>query len=106
MSWDSCPTCPLCAWSSRYHPPENRAAEFAEHVALHSMFEVVVALIAALGVRGPAQPRACSKVGYPDEQQATRALLKAWRNPSPRRREIRSYRCDRCAYWHLTSKPS
>lgn len=49
----------------------------------------------------------CSKFGYRDEIAAKLALAKVRHKDSSRRpkTEARTYRCDRCHRWHLTSKP-
>lgn len=53
----------------------------------------------------------CTKVRYPDEAWAKRALVKIWRTKdffgdrAERRQECRAYECHLCGGWHLTSKP-
>src|SRR5690242_12008386 len=96
--------CPLCPrWTAACYPEAERAERWADHIAGHSMIEAILAL---LRVREPKPPKPCPKVGYPSEQVATQTLLAAWRRRSPIRRETRSYHCQDCGYWHLTSKPA
>ncbi len=95
--------CPVCLnWSDHCYPASEKAERLADHIAEHSMLDCVLALMRPAA---PVERKACPKVGYPDEQAATAALLHAWRHPSPRRRERRYYRCD-CGYFHLTSQPA
>ncbi|QXQ14431.1 hypothetical protein [Skermania piniformis] len=58
------------------------------------------------GLPPPRNITACTtgKLGYPDRDTAEAYLASMDRNNS-RRREQRSYRCQFCGNWHLTSRP-
>lgn len=98
--------CPVCRRSG-YITRSGIEAHLAED---HS--PAVLAAELALRVFHPvAEPTSkppaitCSKVGYPSEDEALRALLSTWRARGPRRNETRAYLCDRCPKWHLTKQP-
>lgn len=93
--------CPLCSWSGRCYPEVEQADRFAAHVASHSMYEAIIALL-----RPSPTPVPCEKIGYPSPESAAHALLHTWQTGLLHRRERRTYQCSACGYWHLTSKPS
>lgn len=46
------------------------------------------------------------KARYRTQTAAENVLARIWAKPRPGRRlETRTYQCDHCAGWHLTSKP-
>lgn len=113
--------CPICEWETTVQADRTALDKtLADHIAdthsaisvahaLRSMTEKLTAaenVIRNLMTNAQASQRRCGKIGYPDEPTASRELLKAWRGNNARRAERRAYRCDRCPYWHLTSKES
>lgn len=106
--------CPICP--ARHFSPQDSA----EHVAeAHTLLDATEAAImwrekarAASAREHVANERAamivvCAKTGYPSKEQAQSMLrsvsLSRARTINPRV-EQRTYRCDRCRYWHLTSE--
>lgn len=47
----------------------------------------------------------CSKRGWLTKREAKRELRSCRESPHEWRRECRTYRCNRCGLYHLTSQP-
>lgn len=92
--------CPVCG---RSIPTSSLLEHLQGHSTKVLAEELLVALdkVATQARRADLQRR-CTKVPFPDEEEATRALLSTWGVEG--RKEIRVYRCGLCKRWHLTSK--
>jgi C4-type Zn-finger protein len=44
------------------------------------------------------------KICYKDQKEAIVGLHKIQNAPTDGKKPVRAYKCDRCPYWHLTSK--
>jgi hypothetical protein len=99
------PKCPICRL--RQH------GELLDHLADQHSTRVLAEELLASMERTTAAQRAlndarqmCRKRPFPSEADALQALLQGWQSRSPKRKEIRAYRCDQCPdAWHLTSRP-
>jgi hypothetical protein len=47
----------------------------------------------------------CTKHCYVSENEAQQAIDHCMKRPRNRPKQLRSYECPRCGFWHLTSKP-
>jgi hypothetical protein len=87
--------CPLC----------KRPYLTAEGIVEHLVNDHTPAVVAEeLVNRYVAGANRCGKKCFPNQAGAERVLILNTISTSPRRREIRSYKCNQCAgSWHLTS---
>lgn len=53
----------------------------------------------------PLVPFICEKKTYPTQADAKRALAKIRTDEGEHKKPIRTYECEKCSGWHLTSKP-
>lgn len=100
------PRCPACR--RVYQTVDSLCRHLIDD---HSTKVLAEELIKALGREASArraltQEQACGKVRYGTEEAASQALLAAWRSRSTKRRELRSYLCERCGGYHLSSRPA
>lgn len=48
----------------------------------------------------------CDKQPYTDEEEAKKALKLIRQDKREHKKPIRAYKCEKCRFWHLTSKPN
>lgn len=46
------------------------------------------------------------KVAFIDRQAADKELKRIRKSPGTHKKPVRSYECERCGFWHHTSKPA
>lgn len=102
----STPKCPVCRLPQRTSGLLTHLAEHSAQVLAEELLKALDEIVKTHRALNEAR-QLCRKHRFPSEEAALQALLKGWASRSPRRREIRAYKCDQCPdpTYHLTSRP-
>jgi hypothetical protein len=99
------PKCPICRLRQHGELLDHLAGEHSTRVLAEELLASMDRTASAQRALNDAR-QMCRKRPFPSEADALQALLKGWQSRSPKRKEIRAYKCDQCPdTWHLTSRP-